>query len=117
DLLDRHPPGVLVLLSLRPPFLLGCELLDADRFGLGVGLVARRVGMLVVPDRVGWLALGKEKQVGLDAGVGAEDAVGQANDGVQVALVEQLLLDPGLHTLAEECAVRQDDTGAAAGLE
>ena len=34
-------------------------------------------------------ALGEEKEVGLDAGVGTEDAVGQADDGVQVALGEQ----------------------------
>jgi hypothetical protein len=43
--------------------------------------------------------------------------VGQAHDGVQVALVQQVLLEPGLDALAEEGAVGQDDGGAAAGLE
>jgi hypothetical protein len=63
-----------------------------------------------------WAALGEEEQVGLDAGVGIEDAVGQANDGVQVAVGQQLFLDAGLDALAEQEAVRQHDGGAAAGL-
>lgn len=36
DLLDGYLPGVLVLLAFAPPFLLGGELLDADRLGLRV---------------------------------------------------------------------------------
>jgi hypothetical protein len=62
-------------------------------------------------------ALGEEQQVGLDAGVGREHAVGQAHDGVQVALGQQLFLDAGLHALAEQGAVGQHQRGAAVGLE
>jgi hypothetical protein len=64
-----------------------------------------------------WAALGEEEQVGADAGVGIEDAVGQADDGVQVALGEQGFLDAGLDAFAEEGAVGQHESGAAAGLE
>ena len=71
----------------------------------------RSVGqrVLEVPDFLGRLALGEEEQVGVDAGVGGEDAVGQAHDGVQVAGLQQALLDAGLDALAKEGAVGQDD--------
>ena len=59
----------------------------------------------------------KNKQVGADAGVGLEDAVGQADDGVEVALLHQVFLEPRLDAFAEERAVGQDHGGAAAGLE
>ena len=73
--------------------------------------------MLVEPDVLGRLALVEEQQVGADAGVGIEDAVGQADDGVEVALLQQVFLDAGLDAFAEERAVGQHDCGAAAGLE
>ena len=126
DLLDGDAPGLLgflalavaaVFVGLAPPFLLGLELLDADGLALVVALGALGIGVLVVPDFLGGLALGEEEQVGLDAGVGIEDAVGQADDGVQVALAQELLLDAGLHAFAEERAVGQDESGAAAGFE
>ena len=50
-------------------------------------------------------------------GVGLEDAVGQPDDGVEVALLHQMLLEPRLHALAEERAVGQHHGGAAAGLQ
>ena len=62
-------------------------------------------------------ALGEEEEVRADAGVGIEDAVGQADDGVEVALGEEGFLDARLHAFAEERAVRQHETGAAAGFE
>ena len=62
-------------------------------------------------------ALGEEEEVGADAGVGIEDAVGQADDGVQVALGEEGFLDARLDAFAEEGAVGQHEAGAAAGLE
>jgi hypothetical protein len=70
--------------------------------------------MLVIPDFRGGRALGEEKEIGADAGVGVEDSVGQADDGVEVALVEQGFLDAGLDAFAEEGAVWQDESGAAA---
>ncbi len=98
---------------VAPPGFFGGEFLDADGLGLGIALVAGRIGMLVVPDFLGWRALGEEQQVGLDAGVGGEDAVGQADDGVQVALAEQLFLDPRFDAFAEQRAVGQDNGGTA----
>ena len=62
-------------------------------------------------------AFGEEQQVGLDAGVGIEHAVGQPDDRVQVALVEQPLLDPRLDAFAEQRAVGQHDRAASAGFE
>ena len=59
----------------------------------------------------------KNKQVGADAGVGLEDAVGQADDGVQVALLHQVFLEPRLHAFAKERAVGQHHGGAAVGFE
>ena len=50
-------------------------------------------------------------------GVGLEHAVGQADDGVEVALLHQVLLEPRLHALAEQRAVGQHHGGAAAGLQ
>ena len=70
--------------------------------------------MLVEPDGVGGLALGEEEEVGLDAGVGIEDAIGQADDGVEVALPHEEFFDLGLDAFAKERAVRQDDCAASA---
>ena len=64
--------------------------------------------MLVEPDLAGGLALGEEEQVGLDGGVRLEHALGQPDDGVQVAFLEQLLLQARLAPAAEEEAVGQD---------
>jgi hypothetical protein len=57
-----------------------------------VGLLA--LGNLVFPEPnvLGRCALLEEQQVGADGGVGFEDAVGQPDDGVQVALLQQVLL-------------------------
>ena len=65
----------------------------------------------------GGRALGEEEQVGANTGVGIEDAVGQADDGVQVALAEEGFLNTGLHAFAEEGAVGQHESSATAGLE
>ena len=43
---------------------------------------AGRIGISVIPDLAGGRALGEEEQVGADAGVGIEHAVGQADDDV-----------------------------------
>ena len=63
------------------------------------------------------VALLKKQKVGADAGVGLEDAVGQADDGVEVALFHQVFLEPRLHAFAEERAIRQHHGGAAFGFE
>ena len=109
DLVDGHAPGVLVLLAVLPPRLFQVELLDRDRPRLGVLLAVGGQGVLEIPDLLGRLALGEEEQVGVDAGIGGKDAVGQAHDGVQVAVWQQALLDARLDPLAKERAVGQDD--------
>ena len=65
---------------------------------------------------VSW-SLVKNKQVGANAGVGIEHAIGQAHNGVQVTLGEQRFLDAGLNAFTEERAVGQHQPGAAARLE
>src|SRR5262249_38158955 len=124
DGVDGDAPCLLVfharaetVLLIAPPGTFRLELLDADGFALVIALSARRIWVLVIPHVGGWRALGKEKEVGADAGVGIEDAVGQADNGVEVALTEEGLLNSSLYTLPEESAVRQDEAGAAAGLE
>ena len=49
------------------------------------------------------------------AGVGLEDAVRQPDDCVEVALLQQVFLQPRLDALAEQRAVRQHHGGAAIG--
>lgn len=49
----------------------------------------------------------KEQQIGADGCVGLEYAVGQANNSVEIALFEQMLLEPGLHAFAKQGAIGQ----------
>ena len=86
DLVDGDLPRLLVLDAVVPPLAFGRELLEADRLGL---VVLFTPGGLI-PDFGGRPALGEEEQVGLDAGVGGEDALRQADDGVAVGEVDLL---------------------------
>src|SRR5690606_27903851 len=124
DLVDGYAPGIFVFDAgleavglIAPPGLFGRKFLDANGLALVVALHARRIGVLVVPDLLRRRAFRKEEEVGPDTGVGIEDTIGQADDGVQVALVEESFLDARLHALAEEGAIGQDDASAAAGYE
>ncbi|MNL58736.1 hypothetical protein D3C87_1824000 [compost metagenome] len=76
-----HPCGKAIDFA-APPGLFHSELFDAHGASLGVVLYSSRVLVLVEPHLFGRCAFGEEQQVGLDAGVGAEHAVGQADDGV-----------------------------------
>src|SRR3546814_1890221 len=102
------------------------EFLDAQRLRLRVAFVTLRIRVLVEPDLGGriqcvafsvLMAFFEEQKVRLDSGIRIEDAVRQADDGVQVALRHQLLLDARLDAFAKECAIRQDDSGAARSEE
>ena len=62
------------------------------------------------------LATGEEEHIGLHA-LGVEDAGGQAQDGVQVALVHQVGADLPAGVALEQHVVRHHHSGAAAGLE
>jgi hypothetical protein len=92
-------------------------MLDPDGPGHGIGFLGLRNPVFVEPDVFGLLAFGEEEEVGADGGVGFEDAVGQADDGVEVAFLHQVFLEPGLHAFAKEGAVRQDHRRPAAGFE
>ena len=82
------------------------------RLGLGVILAAFGQRLLVIPDVLRRPGAIEEEQVGRDAGVRGEDAVGQPDDGVQVEFVEKLLLDAGANAVAEQRAVGHNDRGA-----
>ena len=82
---------------------------------------AGHVGAQVVdPDFLGvalvLLATGEEQHVGLDA-LGVEDAGGQAQDGVQVALVHQVGADLLAVAVVKQHVVGQHHGGPAAGFE
>ena len=76
--------------------------------GLGVVLPAFGQRLLVVPDFFRRPGAVEEQQVGRDARVRREHAVGQPDDRVQVEVLEQFLLDPRADAIAEERAVRHD---------
>ena len=97
---------MLVLGAVRPPCLLGFELLDPDGLGLVIRLDTLGIGVLVIPDLFRGLAFLEEEEVRLDAGVRGEDAVREPDDGVEVALGQEFLLDPALDALAKERPIR-----------
>jgi hypothetical protein len=72
--------------------------------------------------RPGWAALRRRqvRDVLLAAWILAVEvaAIGQPDDGVQVELFQQFLLDAGTHAITEQCAVWNDDggTGVAATI-
>jgi hypothetical protein len=55
----------------------------------------------------------KEKEIRRDARIGSEDAVRQADDRVEIKILEQLFLDPRANPVAEQCAIGYDNGGAA----
>ena len=110
-------PGALVLCAGIPPGNQRGKLLEEQRAGLGVILDAGGEDVFVEPDIGGRDSAVEEQQVGGDAGVGGKDAIGQAHDGMQVEITQQLLLDAGRDAVAEERAVGHDHTAAPAGFE
>ncbi len=82
--------------------------------------------MLVEPDGFGmemlsavfqYRALGEKQQVGLDGGVWREHALGQADDGVQLAVSQQQFLQRRLDTIAKQETIGQHHGSAAVFLE
>ena len=63
--------------------------------------IARWIRVLVEPNVPSCGTLGEEQDIGLNAGVRVEHAVGQPDDRVQVALFEQMLLEASLDAFAE----------------
>ena len=110
---DFDFPGVFGFFAVVPPGFFGGEFFYAHGFGFGVGLVAGWVGVFVVPDFFCGFAFGEEEEVGFYAGVGAEHAVWEADDCVQVAFLKEFFFDAGFYAFAEEGAVREDDSAAS----
>ena len=95
-----------------PPFEAAGEFLELDGLGLGVVLPAFGKRLLVVPDFFGRMRAVEEHEIRRDAGVRSEDAVGKADDGVEIEVFEQFFFDAGADAVAEECAVGNDDSGS-----
>ena len=77
-------PGAVVFFALVPPFEAAGEFLELDGLGFGVVLPAFGKRLLVVPDFFGRMRSVEEHEVCRDARVWSEDAVGQADDGVEI---------------------------------
>lgn len=90
------------------------KVLQAHGLGLGKGLVTFGQVNTVKPSRFGGAGFIEEQDIGGDAGVGRKNALGQADDGMQIVFRQQLVLKGQLGAVrAEQEAVRQDDGGAA----
>lgn len=100
-----------------PPFDARLQMLKPDGLRHRIRFLPFRDAVFVKPDVFGWFALLEEQEIGADGGVGFEHAVGQADDGVEVALFHQMFLEPCLDALSEQRAVWQDDGCATAGFE
>ena len=123
DLVRRHLPGPFGLLRgpcvphPAPPVDTGLQMFQTDRPGLGIGLLARGNEMLIEPDVPGCLTLLEEQQVGADGSVGLEYRIGQANNGMQIAFLHQMLLEPRLDSFAEQRTVGQHHGGPPTRLQ
>ena len=61
-----------------PPFKATGEFFKLDRLGFRVILPSLGQRLFVVPDFFSWMRAVEEEQIGRDARVGREDAVGEA---------------------------------------
>ena len=111
--------GLFAAFALRaaPPVDAGLQVFQSDGFGHGIGFLVVGHEMFVEPDVPGRLAFLEEQEVGADGGIGFEHGVGQADDGVEVALLHQVFFESGFDAFAEQGAVGEDDCGASARLE
>ena len=81
-------PSVIILFSVLAPRKAGSKLLVLDGLGLRVLFAAFRERLFIVPNLVCQAGAVEEEEVGGDAGVRCEDAVGEADDGVEIKLLE-----------------------------
>ena len=76
DVGNGYAPGEFTFLTVVPPTFFQVKLVDADGASFGVFFVAWGEGMLEIPGLLGGLAFGEEEEIGIDVGVGGEDAIG-----------------------------------------
>src|SRR6266496_3579643 len=98
DLIGIYFPCALIFLSLppvlaAPPICAAFELLELHWLGLRVAATSLRECELVKPGFVRGSSFLKKQQVCRDLGIRCEDALRKSDNGVQVALFHQLLLD------------------------
>ncbi len=112
DVLNVHLPRVLVFYSgaevigfLAPPGCFGLKLFDLHRLGFVVSFYTGRVRMLVKPDVLSRRVFAEKQQIGFDAGIRCKHAIGQAHDGVQVAVFQQFFFDAGFNAFAKQKAI------------
>ena len=113
---SRNLPRVIRLAAIAPPFEKWLELLELQRLRLRVVLAPLGQRMLVVPHLRRRTGAVEEQDVRRDRRVRREHPVRQPDHGVEVEVLDKLLLDPRRDAVAEERAVRHDDPGTAAGL-
>ena len=116
EVLDVHFPSNFAFLSVTPPIEHGFEFVGLDGFGFGVAFLAFGEAVLVIPDVFGGSAFFEEEEVGRDGG-GVEGGLGKTDDGVEIALGEELFADALLVAVSGDAAIRQDNGAAAPGLE
>jgi hypothetical protein len=81
-------PGSVVLFALIPPSDAVGELVELDRLGFGVVLPAFGKRLLIVSDLLCRAGTIEEHEIGRNTRVRREDAVGQADDGVEVEVLQ-----------------------------
>src|SRR6266849_3912189 len=82
----RHLPGLRAFLAAlaprpAPPVDAALQMLETDRLGHRIGLLAVRYAVLVEPDVLSRRAFLEEQQIGADRGIGLEHRIGQPYDG------------------------------------
>lgn len=96
-------------LPVVPPVQHRLEVLQFHGLCLGEMLVALRHVQPVKPGFLGRVSIVKEQNVGGDGGIGREHTAWQTDNGVQVKLSQQFLLDVHLGVVgAEQEAIGQD---------
>ena len=73
--------------------------------------------MLVKPDLFGRCAFFKKEEVGADGGVGLEDTIRQADYGVEVTLLQEVLFQACLDAFPEESTIGEDHSSSTAGFK
>src|SRR2546428_11829389 len=105
DLVDGDTPRIRPVLPVTPPLEQRCELSELKRLRFCVVLAPDGEGMRVIPNLRCRSCPVKEQNVGRYRGIRGEYAVRQPNDGVEVGVIEEGLLD------SRRNAVKRQRTG------